>query len=74
MHCAGSGGTAGQDLAALGHITAQLCGILIVDAGGLVNAKLANFSALAILGIVLIKSRSCILLLEFRTEARRRRH
>ncbi len=62
MHCAGAGGAAGQDLAALGHIAAELSGILIVDAGGLVYAKLADFSALAGLGIVLIESHSCILL------------
>ena len=62
MHGAGTGGTTGKDLAALGHVTAKLCSILIVDAGGLINAKLANFSALAVLGIVFIKSDCCILL------------
>ena len=62
MHCANAGGTTRQDLAALGHVTAELCGVLIVDEGSLINTELANFSALAVLGIVLIESQSCILL------------
>ena len=56
MHCAGTGSTTGKDLAALGNVAAKLCSILIVDAGGLIYAKLADFSALAVFGIVLIES------------------
>ena len=62
MHSANTGGAARQDLAALGDIAAELCNIFIVDVGSLIYAKLANFSAFAVLGIVLIKSQSCILL------------
>ena len=62
MHGANTGSTARQDLAALGHIAAELCGVLIVDGRGLIDAELANFSALTILGVVLIESQSCILL------------
>ena len=62
MHCAGTGSAAGQNLAALGDIAAELCNIFIVDVGSLIYAKLANFSTFAVLGIVLIKSQSCILL------------
>ena len=62
MHCAGAGSAAGQDLAALGHEAAELSGILVIDSGSLIYAKLANFSALAVFGIVLIESQSCILL------------
>ena len=62
MHCAGTGGTTGKDLAALGHEAAELSGILVIDSGSLIYAKLANFSALAVFGIVLIESQSCILL------------
>ena len=63
MHGADAGGAAGQDLAPLGHETAQLGGVLVVDEGGLIDAELANFSALAVLGIVFIESQSGILLL-----------
>ena len=62
MHCAGAGSAAGQDLAALGHEAAERSGILVIDSGSLIYAKLANFSALAVFGIVLIESQSCILL------------
>ena len=62
MHGANAGGAARQDLAALGHIAAELGSVLVVDKGGLINAELANFSALAVLGIVLIESKSGILL------------
>ena len=62
MHSANTGGAARQDLAALGDIAAELCGVLIVDRGCLINTELANFSALAVLGIILIESQSCILL------------
>ena len=62
MHGANTGSTARQDLAALGHIAAELCGVLIVDGRCLIDAELANFSALTILGVVLIESQSCILL------------
>ena len=63
MHSANAGSTTRQDLAALGHVTAKLGGVLIVDEGSLINTELANFSALAVLGIVLIESQSCILLI-----------
>ena len=56
MHCANTGSAARQDLAALGQVAAKLCGVLIVDGRSLVDAELANFSALAVLGIVLIES------------------
>jgi hypothetical protein len=62
MHSTNAGSAARQDLAALGHIAAKLCGVLVIDIGSLINTELANFSALAILGIVLIESQSCILL------------
>ena len=63
MHGANAGRAARQDLAALGHEAAKLGGVLVVDVGRLVNAELANFSALAVLGVVLIESQSCILLI-----------
>jgi hypothetical protein len=44
---AGTGGTAGQNLAALGQVTAELAGVLVIDAGHLIHAKCANLSALA---------------------------
>ena len=47
VSCAGTGGTAGQDLAALGQVTAKLCGILVIDAGHLVHAECTNLLALA---------------------------
>lgn len=58
MHCANAGGAARQDLAALGDVAAELCGVLVVDIGGLINTELANFSALAVLGIISIESQS----------------
>ena len=63
MHGADAGSAARQDLAALGHEAAELGGVLIIDERGLVHAELANFSALAVLGVVLIESQSGILLL-----------
>ena len=65
MHGANTGSAARQDLAALGHEAAELCGVLVIDKGGLINTELAHFSALAVLGIVLIESQSCILLSKF---------
>ena len=35
----GTGGTAGQDLATLGQVTAQLGSILLIDSSHLVNAE-----------------------------------
>ena len=46
MHGTGAGGTTGQDLAALGNVTAQFCGILIIDLLNLVHAEGTNLSAL----------------------------
>ena len=46
MCSTGTGGTAGQDLAALGQVTAQLAGVLVVDSGHLVNAESTNLLAL----------------------------
>ena len=58
MVSAGAGGAAGQDLAPLAQVLAQLGGVLIVDELGLIHTELANFSALAVLlgGSSLIKS------------------
>ena len=55
MHGAGTGGAAGQDLAALGQEPAELRSILIIDERGLVHAELANLPAFAVLGVVLIE-------------------
>ena len=46
MGSTGTGGTAGQDLATLGQVTAQLAGVLVVDSGHLVNAEGTNLLAL----------------------------
>ena len=43
---AGTGGTAGQDLATLGQVTAELCSILVVDSGHLVSTESTNLSTL----------------------------
>jgi len=48
MHSAGTGGSAGQNLATLGKIAAELCGILVIDRLSLIYAECANLSALAI--------------------------
>jgi hypothetical protein len=65
MHCTGTGGSAGQNLAALGHVAAKLCSILIVNVLALVNTELAHFSALAILVVTIsINSQDCILLFD----------
>ena len=42
MGSAGTGGTAGQDLAALGQVTAELSGILVVDVLDLIDAEGTN--------------------------------
>ena len=55
MSSASAGCTTGQDLAAVGHVTSQLCGVFVVDVGGLVNAELTYLSALAVL-VILIES------------------
>ena len=47
VSCAGTGGTAGQDLAALGQVTAELAGVLVIDSGHLINAESTNLLALA---------------------------
>ena len=44
---AGTGGPAGQGLAALGQVTADLCSVLIVDSSHLVHAECAYLLALA---------------------------
>ena len=46
MGSAGTGGTAGQDLAALGQVTAELSGILVVDVLDLIDAEAAYLLAL----------------------------
>ena len=69
---ANTGSAAGQDLAALGQVTAKLGGVLVIDGSSLIDAELANFPALAILGVILIESQSCILLIIFRRAVRRR--
>ena len=62
MHCACTGGTAGKDFAALRQIMLESISVLVVNKSCLLLAELANFSALAVLGVVLIESQSCILL------------
>ena len=47
MGCAGAGSTAGQDLAALGNVAAELGGILEIDARSLVDAEVTYLLALA---------------------------
>ena len=47
MHGAGAGGSAGQNLGALGYKAAQLGGILVVDGLALLSAELADLAALA---------------------------
>jgi hypothetical protein len=49
MGGAGSGGAARQNLSALRQETAQLSGVLVVYMVVLINAELANFSALTVL-------------------------
>ena len=39
VSCAGAGGTAGQDLATLGQVTAELCSIVVIDSGHLVGTE-----------------------------------
>ena len=55
MHGAGTGSTAGENLAALGEKAAKLRGILIINKSGLLRTELANLSAAAGLRIVFIK-------------------
>ena len=55
MHGAGTRGTTGKNLAALGKEAAKLRSVLVVNESGLVHAELANFSAATGLRIVLIK-------------------
>ena len=55
MHGAGTGGTAGKNLAALRKEPAKLRGVLVINESGLVHAELANLSAATGLRIVLIK-------------------
>ena len=43
----GTGGTAGQNLATLGQVTAELSGVLVIDAGHLIHAECTNLLALA---------------------------
>lgn len=60
MLSAGSGSAAWKDLAALGNEAAELCGVLIVDIGGLIDTELANLPALTTL--VTIESQGFFLL------------
>lgn len=46
MLCAGTGGTTGQNLAALGNVAAQLGSVLIVNLLDLVHAEGTDLSAL----------------------------
>ena len=59
---AGTGRAAGQNLAALGHVAAELSSIFVVDKSASIGTELANLSALVVLCVVLIKSQGCILL------------
>ena len=47
MSSAGTGGTAGQDLAALGQVTAELDSVFEIDVRHLINAEGANLLTLA---------------------------
>ena len=47
MGSAGTGGTAGQDLAALGQVTAKLHSVFEIDVRHLINSEGANLLALA---------------------------
>ena len=47
VSCTGTGGTAGQNLATLGQVTAELSSVLVIDAGHLVHAESTNLLALA---------------------------
>ena len=62
MMSAGTGSATRQDLAAFGQETAKLRSVLIIDRLALINAELANLSALMIL-LILIKSHGLVLLL-----------
>ena len=64
MHCAGTGGSAGQNLAALRHEAAKLCSVLIIDGLALVSAELANLAALMILIAISIESQGYFLLIK----------
>jgi hypothetical protein len=61
MVCAGSGGPAGQDLTALGHIATQPCGVFIVYMLAPVDTELANLLAFAILLILVVSHNSFLL-------------
>jgi sorbitol-specific phosphotransferase system component IIA len=52
MHCAGSGGSAGQNLGTLGKVTAQFRGVLVIDMLRFIHAKSTDFPALAAAGFV----------------------
>ena len=54
MSCAGTGYTSGQNLASLGHITAETSNILVIDVLYLVNAESANL--LAALSATVVRS------------------
>jgi len=61
---AGTGGTAGQYLAALGEEAAKLGGVLVIYMLALIHAKLANLFALAVLVVLfLIECQGLFLLL-----------
>ena len=47
MSSAGAGGTAGQDLAALGQVTAELRSVFEIDVRNLIDAEGADLLALA---------------------------
>ena len=47
VSCAGTGGTAGQDLSTLGQVTTELCSVLVIDSGHLGNSESTDLLALA---------------------------
>ena len=64
MHSAGTGGSAGQNLAALRHEAAELCSVLVVNGLALISAELANLAALMILIAISIESQGYFLLIK----------
>ena len=61
MSGAGTGGTAGQNLAALGQVTAELRGVLVIDAGHLIRAERSNLLALTRTHTLLVSHRVALL-------------
>jgi aspartate aminotransferase-like enzyme len=58
---AGTGRTAGQNLAAVGQKAAKLDGVLIIDKIAFIGAELTNLLPLAV-SLVFIESQGCFLL------------